>query len=353
MSLSHDGVRPLVTILITARNRPEELAMTLRKLREQTYTPIDLLVVDDCSDSPLEQVVRVEWPDATVVRNTKVCGLIASRSYGMKVSRGEYIVSLDDDSCLTDPHDLSRAVSRLQASAKIGILTFLIHNGAAFENPPEAVAERNVHTFVGCGHLIRKAVIDQVGGYRDFYFYYGEEHEYALRAMDAGWQILFFPAVAVHHRVSSVGRNPGRIGGYSLRNNIWTAILLLPARRIPLEVGWKLGVGVFEAARLCQFKWLLWAVGSTIAGLPRALRLRSPVETATASRYDYLRFNSSGDGFPDAHLLVTWSQRWRWLVHSWANRRRARSFWDRKDGGIGDSPLAQFSNTDDSDDRRS
>jgi GT2 family glycosyltransferase len=105
--------------------------------------------------------------------------------------------------------------------------------------------------------MIRKTVINRIGGYCDFYHYAHEENEYALRVLDAGFCILFFPAVVVHHRVSNVGRRPGKIWAYTLRNSLWTAILRMPAKRLPAESLWKFAVGTLDAMRLLQVKLCL------------------------------------------------------------------------------------------------
>jgi GT2 family glycosyltransferase len=337
---------PLITVLIVARNRPVELRLTLNQLARQTYRPLELLVVDDASEDSLERVAKECWPEGRFVRNAQNLGLIASRSLGMNMAAGAYVCSLDDDSCFVQPDALERAVARMDAEKGIGVMTFFVHHSGKLPERMEAPPpERYVASYMGGGHMIRREVIEALGGYRDFYFYYGEEHEHALRVLDAGWGILYFPTVVVHHRVSAIGRQSGRIWGYSVRNNIWTAILLLPMPRVLVEVGWKIAVSLFDAVRLFQLKWLIWALASTVAGLPRVIRLRTPISLETARLYDYLRFVPGGAPSSVRGLLprITWTQRWRWFFGTRAKRRRARSFWDRKPGGIGESSLATFS----------
>jgi len=269
---------PLVTALIVTRNRPDELRLTLRRLQEQDYEPIELIVVDDNSDQPLAGIVAQEWPTGKALRNDKNLGPSESRSLGMGLARGLYILSLDDDSCLTDPQDLKRAVLRMTAGPQIGALAFLIHNGPL---PPESAEHAGqeclLHTFIACGAMIRAEVVRSLGGYHNFYGYYGEENEYALRMIANGWSVTYFPSVVVHHRVSPLGRPQGRMWALSLRNNIWTIALHLPARRVPVEICWKLAVGLWDATRLLRIHWLGWACGSAAAGLPRILKLRKPI----------------------------------------------------------------------------
>src|ERR1035441_3623873 len=90
-----------VTVVISARNRADELLLTLRQLKTQVYPDISLIVVDDASEESLEAVVRSEWPHALFLRNEVRQGLIANRSKAMKMADTEFVVSLDDDSCFT------------------------------------------------------------------------------------------------------------------------------------------------------------------------------------------------------------------------------------------------------------
>jgi GT2 family glycosyltransferase len=162
--------------------------------------------------------------------------------------------------------------------------------------------------------------------------------------LDAGWRIVFLPSVVVHHRLSDVGRRSGRIWAYSLRNNLWTAILRLPASSLPAELTWKLLVGTLEVIRQFQFAWYIWALWSAATGLSRVLRLRRPISKKTWLMYNLLRF---GDGASREALIVprriTLRQRLSWLFATWRHRRRGRAFWDWRPGGVGRSSLAGFS----------
>ena len=102
---------PLVTVLISTRNRASELVITLRELRRQTYRPLELIVIDDFSGEEIEGLVKAEWPDARVIRNSKNLGLIASRSAGMRMASGEHVIIIDDDVIWT--------LSAIQSSTRI------------------------------------------------------------------------------------------------------------------------------------------------------------------------------------------------------------------------------------------
>ena len=333
-------VTPLVTVLITAHGRSAELGTTLRALRAQDYPALDVLVIDDASPEPLDAIVRATYPEARYLRNAQNIGYIASRSWGMRNASGEFILTLDDDSHPVAADAISRAVARFAREPALGVLAFHIHEGV---ESPVPVADEPVrteyytHQFIGCGQMMRTRVAREVGDYRDFFAYYKEEAEYALRVIDCGWRVLYFPEVVVHHRLSPIGRSNVRITAYGFRNALWTALLHVPARRALVEVAWKFVVGGTELLRRGNVRWLAWGLLSTVRGLPRVFRARRAVSNATMRRVDAVRFRrvTSAAEF-DRPQPPTWTERRVWFRDVWLRRRRARPFWDRGAGVLGE-----------------
>lgn len=63
---------------------------------------------------------------------------------------------------------------------------------------------RPVPMLSGAAILLKRAVIDEVGGFDERFHMYGEDNEWCFRVNRAGWQMIFEPAaVIVHHGASS------------------------------------------------------------------------------------------------------------------------------------------------------
>lgn len=89
---------PLVSVVITTKNRRELCIRALKSVFDQTYRNIEIVIIDDSSIEPF--FVDIKIPEDIVVlvkRNEKSIGGAAARNYGVKVSSGEYICFLDDD----------------------------------------------------------------------------------------------------------------------------------------------------------------------------------------------------------------------------------------------------------------
>ncbi len=108
MSIFNFRQKGLVSVVISSYNYQEYIIEALAGLQRQSYSNIELIVVDDCSTDNTESVVK-EWIDSNPGCFTNFIYLKLPRnSYsswalniGFLVSRGEYITIHDaDDICL-------------------------------------------------------------------------------------------------------------------------------------------------------------------------------------------------------------------------------------------------------------
>ncbi len=64
--------------------------------------------------------------------------------------------------------------------------------------------QRAVPMLSGAAILARRAIIDEVGGFDERFHVYGEDNEWCLRIIRAGWRLVFEPgAVILHHGAQS------------------------------------------------------------------------------------------------------------------------------------------------------
>jgi GT2 family glycosyltransferase len=63
---------------------------------------------------------------------------------------------------------------------------------------------RVVPMLSGAALMVKREVFDAVGGLDERFHMYGEDHEWCLRVVRAGWQLVFEPsAKVIHHRGQS------------------------------------------------------------------------------------------------------------------------------------------------------
>ena len=88
---------PLVSIIVPTYNRPDFLALNLKTLLKQTYTNIEIIVVNDAGEDVEYVISNINDDRITYVANDKNMGLGASRNVGIKNSNGEWLCFIDDD----------------------------------------------------------------------------------------------------------------------------------------------------------------------------------------------------------------------------------------------------------------
>lgn len=93
------------------------------------------------------------------------------------------------------------------------------------------ISPRPVDFISGCAILVRRQVIEQNGGLDERFFYYWEETDWCLRALESGWKIFHIPNAKVWHKGVQRNYQPSPNVTYYWSRN-W--ILLLAKHKAPL-----------------------------------------------------------------------------------------------------------------------
>jgi glycosyltransferase involved in cell wall biosynthesis len=97
MSPTPNEATPSLSIVIPTHNRPEELRGAVESALAQTLPDVEVVIVDDASDPPVEAGGD---PRVTCVRLDENVGLSAARNAGLAAARGRWVTFLDDDNRL-------------------------------------------------------------------------------------------------------------------------------------------------------------------------------------------------------------------------------------------------------------
>jgi len=116
--------KPTVSVLIPTYNRPEFLKGAIQTVLHQTYTDLEVIIVDDGSETDYARETVGEYGDAAVrlVEHEENRGLSAARNTGIEHSQGKYIALLDDDDRWHE-QKLDRQVAVLESNPDVGLVT--------------------------------------------------------------------------------------------------------------------------------------------------------------------------------------------------------------------------------------
>ena len=242
------GELRLGAVILTMGNRPEELVDLLASVRAQQGPAIDTVVVGNgikASELPgLDGVRTLDLPENL--------GIPGGRNRGFDVlldlpadQRPDVVLVLDDDGRLDGTDSAERIRAAFAADPRLGIVSFRICDPVSREVQRRHVPRvrvgdpdhsSKVTTFLGGASAIRTAVVDQVGGLPDDWFYCHEETDQAWRALDAGWSIEYRADVTLLHPKMP----PSRHATYNFnvaRNRVWLARRNLPGVLVPVYLG--------------------------------------------------------------------------------------------------------------------
>lgn len=135
---------PLVSVVITTYNRPSYLRDAVESVLEQRYEAIELIVVDDHSETDTRAAIAAldvsSLTEFQYIRHDENRGANAARNTGIEAATGEYVAFLDDDDRWV-PGKIDRHVEAFEtAGSDVGVVYTGIEairpEGRVIEIPP-------------------------------------------------------------------------------------------------------------------------------------------------------------------------------------------------------------------------
>jgi N-acetylglucosaminyl-diphospho-decaprenol L-rhamnosyltransferase len=135
-------------------------------------------------------------PD-TIARKGAVKALVAFLEHHPRVGIAGSLLENKDGGVECSAHRIHSPLSELNAGARLGLLSRLLHRYAVSECP---VTEAHQCDWVsGASLIVRREVLEQVGLMDDGYFLYFEEVDFCRRVQQAGWECWYVPESRVMH----------------------------------------------------------------------------------------------------------------------------------------------------------
>jgi GT2 family glycosyltransferase len=273
-----------VSVMITTRNRAEDLKRTLRRLRQLAPAPTEVLITaDGCTDDTV-QVVKSEAPAAKLIVNQQGKGSVASRDRMMREAGGDLILALDDDSYPEQLDCISRIVPRFEQNPRLAILHFPQRS----DEYPETLTQTDfgpeaaTRSFANSGAMLRRSIYLQLPGFEPHFIHMYEEPDYVLQCVGAGYEVIYSPVITIRHHWSGQARSEIRNHHRHARNEFWSTLQRCPFPYALLMVAWR----VFSEFRYACKRGVGWVVREPVwwwqalAGIPYCLKNRRPVSWA-------------------------------------------------------------------------
>lgn len=135
-------------------------------------------------------------PD-TVVREEAIKTLVGFMDKHPHVGTAGSLLENKDGDVECSAHRIHSPLSELDAGARLGLLSRLLHRYVVSESP--AAKAHQCDWVSGASLIVRREVIEQVGLMDEGYFLYFEEVDFCRRAQQAGWECWYVPDSRVMH----------------------------------------------------------------------------------------------------------------------------------------------------------
>lgn len=225
---------PQISVIIVSYNTRELTRGCLCSvMRETPDLDLELIVVDNASMDGSVEMVAAEFPDAHLIVNRENLGFARANNQAFEVARGRYLLLLNPDTQIVEKA-IAKTLRFAEATPRAGVMgcRVLLPDGRqqstlfryrrlrdVFLNlfVPNSLIRRSryfgreryvgldlhrvqdVEVVAGCYMLVRREVVEGVGGMDDDFFMYGEEAEWCFRIRKAGWSVLYYPGARVIH----------------------------------------------------------------------------------------------------------------------------------------------------------
>lgn len=214
---------PLVTVICHCYNHETFVSDSLNSVLNQNYTPIEIIIVDDCSTDNSVSVITefvLKYPQIIFIKNIQNLGITKSFNKVLKIAKGDYIIDFAaDDILLPDCIAIQIATFRNSTYKNLAIVygnAELITEKGKFESyyfnvnvSKKVLTKRptgNIYvtlitsgkTFCSVSGMIKREVYDALNGYDERLEY--EDYDFWIRASRI-YEIDFIDEILIQKRV--------------------------------------------------------------------------------------------------------------------------------------------------------
>jgi len=217
--------KELVSIVVVTRNRKRDLDLCLKSLMVQSHKNIEIIVVDNASDKSQKKWINKKYKNIKVLEASENLGGAGGRNLGIKSVNGKCILFIDDDAYAD-----SKLVSELLKTLKkkgVGVVQPKIFDrdkkdvlqgvghginlftgrvfGVGIGEKDQGQFEKEMEIpMAGCTWMVKKEVIEKIGGYDEDYFIPYEDSDFSWRARKSGYKVMLSPRAIVWHQGSKI-----------------------------------------------------------------------------------------------------------------------------------------------------
>lgn len=241
----------LVSVVVLNHNGLPYLNDCLASLAAQSYRPLEIILVDNGSSDDSIGWVRSHHPQIRLLCLNANLGFAAGNNCGFRVARGNYLALLNNDA-VAAPDWVEMLVRAAEQYPDYGMFASKIllrqtperldkaghlmywdgqNKGRGSGELDGQKFNQAVEIFFpdGCAALYRRSLLEDIGGFDEKFFAYGDDADLGIRARLRGWKAYYVPEAKVwHHHSATTGAYSPQKVFWVERNRFWLALKSFP-----------------------------------------------------------------------------------------------------------------------------
>ena len=197
----------------------------LERSSEKLGINTQIIVVDNSASETAETLNNLLDNDVTMIENIENMGFSRANNQGIKLSKGEYILLLNNDAFI-NPETLINGIKYLENHSECGVwspklvgedgefqvscaklpsIKGLIGEYIRFKNfdwYPELEnwsEPTDVGNVIGACMIFRRSLVDEIGMLDEDYFFNVEDVDFCKRIHEAGYTVIYDPRYSIIH----------------------------------------------------------------------------------------------------------------------------------------------------------
>jgi GT2 family glycosyltransferase len=271
-----------ISIVVVNYNVKYFLEQALLSLKKASRgLEVEYIVVDNHSTDGSVDYIRANFPEVHLIANDHNFGFGKANNQGLKIAQGEYLLVLNPDTVVgektlvtlksyMDEHPDIGAIgpkiidregqfeygcrrgfpTPLTAFSYITGLSVLFPNSRTLARyrltylDPDSESE--VDSLAGSFMLVRREAYENIGGFDEDFFMYGEDIDWCYRMKKEGWKVYYYPQTEVIHYKGESALRSTIDTRRAFYDAMWLYVKKHFSKRLPLTL-WVIRVGIFIA----------------------------------------------------------------------------------------------------------
>lgn len=184
----------------------------------------EIIVVDNKSSDDSCQMVKTKFPEVKLIKNEENFGFSKGNNIGVKEAKGEYLCILNPDTVVSE-QTFTKLLKYAENIYDLGIigcqlidgrgnflpeskrnipthkvaLKKILGSGKSYYSNLKTEESGKVEVLVGAFMLLKAEIYNEVGGFDEDYFMYGEDIDFSYKVLKKGYQNYYNGQVSVIH----------------------------------------------------------------------------------------------------------------------------------------------------------